>query len=618
MVLLRNAPHGDRPLLPLAPGLKLAVVGPLGDDVLRDWYSGSLPYRVTLLDALRERLGADAVTHTDGLDRIALRATSTGGYLSAEPGGLVAATAAEVGPSEQFTVQDWGQGVTTLRAAHGRYLTTDDYGLIAATAEHPDEWVVQESFRLERGADGRVRVQHIGSGRWVCVAAGSGALTTGATSREQAEPFVPRTVSAGAAQAARLAAEADVVVVVAGNDPHLNGRETEDRLDLALPPQQEEALRAAHAANPATVLLLTSSYPYAVDWAERSVPALLWSAHGGQEGCRALAEVLLGDHSPAGRLPQTWYRAGQRLPDLLDYDIISARATYLYLDEAPLYAFGHGLYVHVLLLRAADRRSVGSRSGRGRRGRRGAGNGDAQGRQHRGLRGRGGGAAVLPGGRHAVGDAAAQAPGLHPDPARPRRGPQVSFTIPVRSLGHWDVAHSRWAVAPGDHELLIGASSSDIRGRAVVFVPGDAPAPRPVLDRAVLVRDFDDCAAVRLVDRTREHGEAVESGPDAPGRLAFLDCDLGDGASRVTLAVSRAEPGEAVVEVHLGTPGPVPAAVVAVPSTGGRYCWAEVSAELVSAAGARTGSPGAGARGVRDVHLVLRGALRLAELRFTS
>ncbi|MFJ6213437.1 glycoside hydrolase family 3 C-terminal domain-containing protein [Streptomyces sp. NPDC092296] len=603
-VLLRNDPHGAAgPLLPLAPGVRLAVIGALGDDVLRDWYSGSLPYRTTLLDALRDRLGADRVAYTDGLDRIALRSTSTGGYLTAAPDGLVSADAEAVGAAEQFAVQDWGHGVSTLRAAHGRYLTTDEYGLLAATAEHPDQWVVQETFRLERGADGRVRVQHLGSGRWVAVAAGSGALTVYAASRDQAEPFVQRTVSAGAQRAAELAAAADVALVVAGNDPHLNGRETEDRRDLALPPQQEEALRAAHTANPATVLLLTSSYPYAVDRAAGSVPAVLWSAHGGQEGGRALAEVLLGDHSPAGRLPQTWYRTGQRLPDLLDYDVIAARATYLYLDEEPLHPFGHGLSYTSFGYGEArvDRASVTADAEPLTVTVRVRNTGDRAGDEVVQLYSRAVDSRV-PTPLRRLQDFARV-------PLRAGESREVELTVPVRALGHWDVAHDRWTVDPGGYELLVGSSSADLRSRVGITVTGPAPQPRPALDSAILARDFDRSTAIRIVDRTRERGEAVASGPHTPGTLVFRDCDLGSGAARVTLTVSRAAPGSATVELHLGTPAPgaPPAALLTVPATGHRHSWTTTSADLA------TPTPG-----VHDVHLTLRGPLRLAELRFTA
>ena len=86
-----------------------------------------------------------------------------------------------------------------------------------------------------------------------------------------------------------------------------------------------------------------SSYPYALDWADEHLPAVVWTSHGGQETGHALAAVLLGEAEPAGRLPQTWYRGDDELPAPLDYDIIKAGWTYQYHRAAPLYPFGHGL-----------------------------------------------------------------------------------------------------------------------------------------------------------------------------------------------------------------------------------------------------------------------------------
>ncbi|WP_431677863.1 glycoside hydrolase family 3 C-terminal domain-containing protein [Kitasatospora sp. KL5] len=589
VVLLRN----EDGLLPLPAGGTVAVLGPLGDDVLRDWYSGSLLHRTTLLDALRERLGADRVTHSDGLDRIALRSTATGRYLGAAPDGTLTAASGTVGAAEGFAVQDWGHGVTTLQAHDGRYLTKDEYGLLAATAGHPDEWVVQETFRLERGEDGRVRIQHLGSGRWIAVAAGSAALTTYAASRDEAEPFTVRTVSSGTEHAARLAAGADTAIVVLGNDPHINGRETEDRRDLALPPQQEEVLRAVRAANPRTVLAVVSSYPYAVDWADAHVPAVLWTAHGGQEGGAALADVLLGEHSPAGRLPQTWYRAGQHLPDLLDYDILTARTTYLYLDEEPLYPFGHGLsytaFHYGALSAAVDGdHAVAELTVANTGGRTGAEVVQLYARTHD--------APVATPLRRLVGFERIE---LAPGEER-----QVSFRVPLAALGRFDPAHGRWTVDPGRHTLAAGASATDLRSSAGITVDGPAPPPRPGLNTPIAARDFDEATGVRLVGLAPDGpGEAVETDGGAPARLSFRAVDLGDGATAAELTVSRTAPGPAVVEVHAG--GAVTR--IAVPATGGRYDWTAVRAELA-----------APAKGVQEVHLVLRGALRLAAVAFAG
>ena len=109
----------------------------------------------------------------------------------------------------------------------------------------------------------------------------------------------------GAAEARAAAEAADVAIVVLGNHPLVGGRETEDRTGTALPETQEALLREVAAVRRRTALVVMSSYPYALDWADAHVPAVVWTSHGGRETGRAPAAVLLGDADPAGRLPQT-------------------------------------------------------------------------------------------------------------------------------------------------------------------------------------------------------------------------------------------------------------------------------------------------------------------------
>ncbi|MCW3844450.1 glycoside hydrolase family 3 C-terminal domain-containing protein [Micromonospora yasonensis] len=207
-----------------------------------------------------------------------------------------------------------------LRAVgNGRHVGAHETGALVNDRPGPGGWVVRETFRFHHRPDGTALLRHLATGRCVTVDAD------------------------GTAEAAALAAAADVAVIALGNHPMVDGRETEDWVDLALPAGQEELLRAVYAANPRTVLVVTSSYPYAVGWAQAHLPAVLWTSHGGQEHGNALADVLLGDADPGGRLTQTWYADAAELPDLLDYDIIGADATYLYHRGEPLYPFGHGL-----------------------------------------------------------------------------------------------------------------------------------------------------------------------------------------------------------------------------------------------------------------------------------
>lgn len=152
-------------------------------------------------------------------------------------------------------------------------------------------------------------------------------------------------------KAAALAKKADVVIVIVGNHPVCNagwadcpvpseGKESVDRQSLTL--EQEDLVKIAYQANPNTVVALISSFPYAINWTQEHIPAIVHLTQNSQELGTALAEVLFGDYNPAGRLTQTWVAAITDLPDLLDYNIRNGR-TYMYFQGKPLYAFGHGL-----------------------------------------------------------------------------------------------------------------------------------------------------------------------------------------------------------------------------------------------------------------------------------
>ncbi|GIJ20841.1 beta-glucosidase family protein [Micromonospora lutea] len=333
IVLLRN-----RGLLPLAPDLRIAVLGPLADVVHTDWYSGTLPYSVSICAGLAQRL--PTITSHPGTDRITLRVGDryVGCPDSADGGPLRVG-----GDPACFDVFDWGRDTVAFRAAgNGRHVGVDDDGALVNDRPGPGGWVVRETFQFDPLPDGTVLLRHLATDRYVTVDQDD-RLRVDGDGRKAGTPFDIDVITDGAARAAELAAAADVAVVALGNHPMVNGRETEDRTDLSLPARQEAMLRAVHAANPRTVLVVTSSYPYAVGWAQQHLPAVLWSAHGGQEHGHAVAEVLLGDAEPGGRLTQTWYADTADLPDLLDYDVIGADSTYLYYRGEPLYPFGHGL-----------------------------------------------------------------------------------------------------------------------------------------------------------------------------------------------------------------------------------------------------------------------------------
>jgi beta-glucosidase len=153
--------------------------------------------------------------------------------------------------------------------------------------------------------------------------------------------------------AANLAAESDVAIVFVGNHPTCNapfgrcatpseGKEAIDRKAIELDPAQLNLIRRVKTANAKTIVVLISSFPYAITWVQENVPAILHLSHSSQEEGNAVADVLFGDYNPAGRLAATWVKALTDLPPMMDYDIRKGR-TYMYFKGQPLYPFGFGL-----------------------------------------------------------------------------------------------------------------------------------------------------------------------------------------------------------------------------------------------------------------------------------
>jgi beta-glucosidase len=154
--------------------------------------------------------------------------------------------------------------------------------------------------------------------------------------------------------AVEAAKASDVAIVVIGNHPTCgtnqfggkcedsDGKESIDRKSIDLQPAQEQLIKDVFKANPRTIVVIKASFPFAINWAQENVPAIVHMAHNSQEEGNALAEVLFGDYNPAGRLVQTWVKSIDDLPPMLDYNIRNNR-TYMYFKGQPLYPFGYGL-----------------------------------------------------------------------------------------------------------------------------------------------------------------------------------------------------------------------------------------------------------------------------------
>lgn len=351
VVLLRNdgllplsSPTAESPGQPdtSASPARIAVVGPHADQVLTDWYSGTPPYAVTLADAVRERWADAQVDVATGADRVALRALGPDAWVAVDEDGTVTARAAEAAQETWFDVTDWGGGLLTLRSVGSGKLLTGANWIVTADAERVGGWVVQESFRRV-DVGGAWALQHVGSGRWLRVQRDIGALAADGLRPEDAARFAWETLSSGVDDVARVAGAADAVLVAVGNDPHLLGRETEDRPSLPLPETMRGLWRAARDANAASALVMISSYPYVLDEAYDDARAVVWSCHAGQELGHGLVDVLSGDTEPYGRLAQTWPATSEQAGDLFDYDVRAQGHTYRWLDGEPAFWFGHGL-----------------------------------------------------------------------------------------------------------------------------------------------------------------------------------------------------------------------------------------------------------------------------------
>src|SRR5690554_3991990 len=153
----------------------------------------------------------------------------------------------------------------------------------------------------------------------------------------------------GFAEALAMAERADAVIMCMGISPALEGEEGEaamsdgggDKLTLDMPGMQNELLEAIQATGKPVVLVLFSGSPLAVNWAQENVPAIIQAWYPGEEGGNAIADVIFGDYNPAGRLPVTFVKSLDQVPDITNYDMDGR--TYRYMTEEPLYPFGYGL-----------------------------------------------------------------------------------------------------------------------------------------------------------------------------------------------------------------------------------------------------------------------------------
>jgi beta-glucosidase len=273
--------------------------------------------------------------------------------------------------------------------------------------------------------------------------------------------------------AANLAAESDVAIVFVGNHPTCNapfgrcalpseGKEAVDRKAIDLDQAQLSMIQRVKAANAKTIVVLISSFPFAINWVQDNVPAILHMAHSSQEEGNAIADVLFGDYNPAGRLVATWVKSLSDLPDMMDYDIRKGR-TYLYFEGQPLYPFGFGLSYTTFqysnlhtsddtvngageITVSVDVKNTGARAGD---------------------------EVVQMYVKHL--DSVVERPikelrGFARVTLQPNETRTVRIPLKGRELTYWDRAKQSFVVEPGKLSIMVGASSADVKLQTTVGV----------------------------------------------------------------------------------------------------------------------------------------------------
>jgi beta-glucosidase len=359
--LLKNAGG----LLPLKTAPKtIAVIGPNADSVeaLLGNYNGIPSQPVTVLEGIRRRFPQSNVLHAQGVGLAGPRETPipvsalcpdsacTTPGLRAEyfdnPELVGAPVHSETTPAE-------------LKWDERRNTSTRWTGTLTApeTGEYQFGFVSNQGYRI--WVDGKL-IANDWSDR-DAPAAGGGKLRLEAKrtyavkvealqrGRRGDQRWVWSLPSYTGEDALAAARQADVVVLVAGLSARIEGEELRftapgfrggDRTSIDLPGPQRALLQRVGALGKPVVLVLMNGSAMAVSGSDRQLPAIVQAWYPGGEGGTAVAALLAGDFSPAGRLPVTFYKSVDQLPPFSDYSM--SRRTYRYFDGEPLYPFGYG------------------------------------------------------------------------------------------------------------------------------------------------------------------------------------------------------------------------------------------------------------------------------------
>lgn len=470
-------------LLPLKKGIKIAVLGDIGDKNYMDWYTGYSSYNISVLDGLKAEFGEENVTFDDCHDHVAIRSKANGKYLCADSEGVIRAAADTPDDCSTFIKADWGGEVTYKVKSSRKFFTTET---MRADSDTTYRWFNQEILRPQNGEDGITYLTYFRKS--VLGVDDSGELSQmdikGKTDKKL---FTEEIISSGIERAERLAKDADVVIVCVGNDPMIIARECYDRETLSLPKHQSELVSVAAKVNKNTLLSIISSYPYAIVSEREQVPAIIYTSHAGPELGSAFAEVVTGKYNPAGRLAQTWYHSEDELPDITDYDIIKNNTTYLYYKGDPLYPFGYGLSYSKFDYSAL---SVERKRGETVISFDVTNISNVDGEEVAQVYFR----AVSPRVKRPL----KQLCGFRRVMIKAGETVRVSVTVDDRQLRFYDVTREKFCIERGEYEFMVGASSGDLRLNETVVIGGEKIPPRD-LGLTTKAINYDDKNGTKML-----------------------------------------------------------------------------------------------------------------------
>lgn len=370
MVLLKN--DG---LLPLKPEIRrIAVVGPLADQTrpLLGNYAGQPTHIVSILDGLHAEFPNATIKFVPGTQFLRADGVPVPNALLTTPEGKSGLKAeyneGRLGPDEQpkpivsrtepnvsLTQDNLPQEVTGKKSFGVRwsgFLTPPDSGeFLLGLRSQGFTRVTVDGKQVAMAYGGSETVPVMGRVQLEKGHKAALEITYGTRNgKAHAELIWAKVNNAVSPEAIAAAKNADAVIAVVGITSQLEGEEMPvsepgflggDRTSIDLPQPEKDLVKAVAATGKPLAVVLMNGSALAVNWINDHANAIVEAWYPGEEGGAAVAETLSGKNNPAGRLPVTFYKGVDQLPNFEDYGM--ANRTYRYFTGKPLYAFGYGL-----------------------------------------------------------------------------------------------------------------------------------------------------------------------------------------------------------------------------------------------------------------------------------